>query len=91
MFEGETSVQSFAQKLDEKVAMGASVKKVVPRPAEGNMELRLPTVCLGVLASVLGKCVEKLDELKVLTICVLIGEPVCKLVNPEFKVSLHQL
>ncbi len=28
---------------------------------------------------------------QVLTIYVLIGEPVYKLVNPEFKVSLHQL
>ena len=44
MFEGETSVQSFEQKLDEKVPMGASVKKGAPRPAEGNMELRLLTV-----------------------------------------------
>ena len=44
MFEGEASVQSFEQKLDEEVAKGASVKKVVPRPAEGNMELRLLTV-----------------------------------------------
>ena len=44
MFEGETPVQSFEQKLDEKVAMGALVKKVVPRPADRNMELRLPTV-----------------------------------------------
>ena len=44
VFEGETSVQSFEQKLDEKVAMGASVKKVVPRPADRNMELRLQAV-----------------------------------------------
>ena len=46
MFEGETSVQSFEQKLDEKVAMGASVKKVVPRPAERNMELQLLAVMM---------------------------------------------
>ena len=33
----------------------------------------------------------EMQIVQVLTICVLIGEPVYKLVNPEFKVSLHQL
>ena len=44
MFEGETSVQSFEQKLDEKVPMGASVKKVATGTEWGNMELALPTI-----------------------------------------------
>ena len=44
MFEGETPVQSFEQKLDEKVPMGASVKKGVARKRGGDMELALPTV-----------------------------------------------
>ena len=44
MFEGETSVQSFAQKLDEKVPMGALVKKGAAGTEWGDMELALPMV-----------------------------------------------